>query len=308
MLALLYDFRTWLLNQQWFTSTLLPAMPRSLRWTLRRLYFLPSDFIKRMVGDRDEMVPPHASIFTGSVDDFRSSGEALVRRLAEFGVLAEDSKVLDVGSGMGRVAVGLISYRGGRGSYQGLDIVPAGVKWCRENITSKHESYDFMLADIFNKEYNPTGRLKSSEYEFPFADGTFDLAVLASVFTHMLPEDMRQYVAEVARVLKRGGTCCASFNLLNAESLGAMEAGRSAFRFTCVGPHWVVDVNVPELAVAYEEAYVRHLFEQHGLSCSIHHGWWSGRTGTSRQSPRFFGQDDQDYRYFDQDYVLATKV
>jgi hypothetical protein len=52
------------------------------------------------------------------------------------------------------------------------------------------------------------------------------------IFTHMLPEDMRHYIAEVAQVLKRGGTCCASYNLLDAESLRTMKTGRGAFRFT----------------------------------------------------------------------------
>ena len=146
---------------------------------------------------------------------------------------------------------------GRKGILSGLDIVPSGINWCSEKITSKYPSYTFTLADIFNKEYNPAGRLKASEYRFPFDDETFDLAVLGSVFTHMLPEDMRHYIAEVARVLKRGGTCCASYNLLDAESLRTMEAGLGAFRFTRLGPHWVVDVSVPELAVAYEEDYAR---------------------------------------------------
>jgi hypothetical protein len=55
------------------------------------------------------------------------------------------------------------------------------------------------------------------------------------------------------------------------------------------------------LAVAYEEDDARKLFEEHGLSCTIHHGWWSGRTDTSREPPWFLGQDDPDFRYFDQD-------
>jgi len=86
LLALLYGCRAWLLKQQWFTSRLLAALPRSLRWTLRKLYFLPSDLIERVLNDRDELVPPRSSIFTGSVDDFRSGGEALVRLLPILGV------------------------------------------------------------------------------------------------------------------------------------------------------------------------------------------------------------------------------
>src|SRR4029453_8895583 len=175
LLALLYGCRSWLLKQQWFTSRLLPALPRSLRWRLRKLYFLPSDLIERVLNDPDELVPPRSSIFTGSVDDFRSSGEALVRRLADSGRLTPDSKVLDIGSGMGRVAVALISYRDGSGSSQGLEIAPSGVGWGGGHIPPNHPNYPFRLADIFNKEYNPGGRLKASEYRFPFNDETFDL-------------------------------------------------------------------------------------------------------------------------------------
>ena len=64
----------------------------SLRWTLRKLYFLPSDLIERVLGNRDELVPPRSAIFTGSVDYFKSSGEAFVRRLADSGYLTPDSK------------------------------------------------------------------------------------------------------------------------------------------------------------------------------------------------------------------------
>lgn len=304
----LYNFRNWLLNQQWFTSKLLPALPRPVRWGLRKLYFLPSDVIDRLLGRRDELVPPKSLIFTGAVEDFRPSGDALVRRLVEAGSLTPYSSVLDLGSGMGRIAAALVSYRGDSGRYEGLDIVASGVRWCSENITPQYPSYRFTHADVYNKEYNPGGRIKASEYKLRFDDETFDLVVLASVFTHMLPDDMGRYLSEVARVLKSGGTCCASYNLLDAEALNAMREGRSAFRFTRVGPHWVTDTNVPELAVAYEESYVRDVFQALGLSPSFHRGWWSGRGDLSREPPRFFREGDADFYYFDQDYVLATKV
>ena len=40
----------WLLQQRFFTSTLLPAMPRQLRWALRRAYFAPVDLMERFFG------------------------------------------------------------------------------------------------------------------------------------------------------------------------------------------------------------------------------------------------------------------
>jgi SAM-dependent methyltransferase len=286
----LHALRRRLLSQQWFTSAVLPAIPRPVRWTLRKLYFLPSDLIDRVIGHREEMIPPKSMIFTGSVDDFKSSGEALVHRLVNFGGLTPDSKVLDIGCGMGRVAVALTSYLNANGSYEGFDIVPSGIKWCSDNIASRYPNFHFTLADVYNKEYHPSGRLEPSEYRFPYADETFDLVVLASVFTHMLPGDMEHYIAEISRVLKQGGRCYASYSLINTESRRAMESGQSSLRFKRhSGPSWVVDSKVPELAVGYDEAYVRDLYEQHALSgqCRVYYGSWSGRPPLSSEQSGF---------------------
>ena len=308
LLALLYGCRSWLLKQQWFTSRLLPALPRSLRWTLRKLYFLPSDLIERVLSNRDEFVPPGPRSSRARSTISRVAARPLSVVCTHSGFLTPESKVPGHRFRDGAsVAVALTSYRDGSGSYQGLDIVPSGIKWCSENITSRYPNYTFTLADIFNKEYNPAGRLKASEYRFPFDDETFDLAVLASVFTHMLPDDMRHYIAEVARVLKMGGACCASYNLLDAESLRTMKpvGARSASH-----PRPALGSRRQRTGIGrrVRRGYARSLFEEHGLSCTIHHGWWSGRTDTSREPPWFLDQDDPDFRYFDQDYVLATKV
>jgi SAM-dependent methyltransferase len=295
----MYALRTWLLDQQVFTSTILPAIPRPVRWVLRKVYFFPSDLLERTLGQRDELVPPKSQIFTGSVDDFRASGARLVDRLVGFGCLTPDSKVLDLGCGMGRLAVALTPYLSANGSYEAMDIVPAGIKWCNENIAPAHPNFHFTLADVFNAEYNPNGSLKAREYRFPFPSESFEIVVLVSVFTHMLPADMEQYVAEISRVLKSGGHCFATYSLLNAESEQSMESGHSSLRFKHkVGPYWVVDRKVPELAVAYDEQYVQELYEKHGLSThdSIYYGSWCKR---ARSVDRDSGAS--------QDLVLATK-
>lgn len=41
------DLQGWLLRQRFFTSKVLPAMPRGLRWAMRRGYFAPVDLIER---------------------------------------------------------------------------------------------------------------------------------------------------------------------------------------------------------------------------------------------------------------------
>lgn len=293
----LYGVRRFLLQQQWFTSTVLPRIPRRLRWRLRQLYFLPADMIDGLLGRREELMPPKSKIFTGSVDDFKRSGQALIGRMVDLGCLTPHSKVLDVGSGMGRLAVALTSYLDANGSYEGFDIVPDGIKWCNENITPKYQNIRFTLADVFNKEYHPTGRLSASEYRFPYRDESFDVVVLTSVFTHMLPPEMEHYVAEVSRVLRSGGCCYATYSLMNRDSREAMELGLSSLRFRRHdGPCWTVDPKVPELAIGYDEDYVRSLYEQYSLSenFNVHYGNWSGRP--SLPDPGF-----------SQDIVVATK-
>ncbi len=55
--------------------------------------------------------------------------------------------------------------------------------------------------------------------------------LLTSVFTHMLPQDMDNYLSEVARVLKPDGRCLITYFLLNPESLALIDAEESSFNF-----------------------------------------------------------------------------
>jgi SAM-dependent methyltransferase len=288
----LYGVREYLLGQPFFTSTILPAIPRPLRWALRSAYLFPADVIEGIVGRPTGMVPPRSKMFVGSVGDFESSGELLVRRLIEVAGLTPESSVLDIGSGIGRLAVALTSSMAPEGRYEGIDIVPSGVHWCSESITPRYPTFRFTLADVFNGEYNPNGRVRPTEYRLPYPDATFDLVVLTSVFTHMLPAEKEHYVDEIARVLKPQGRCFATYLLLNPESRRLMEAGASDIRLKhAIGPCAVVDTKVPELAVGYDEDYVRSVYERRGLSTEsgIYYGTWSGREPSSRQAG--LGQD-----------------
>jgi ubiquinone/menaquinone biosynthesis C-methylase UbiE len=118
----------------------------------------------------------------------------------------------------------------------------------------------------YSKQYNPRGKLTSSEYVFPYQDNYFDFALLTSVFTHMLADDMEHYLAEIARTLKVGGRCMISFFLLNADANELMGTGKSSINFehplaSCT----VRNPNVPEDAVAYEESFIRQCFAKYNL-------------------------------------------
>jgi len=90
---------------------------------------------------------------------------------------------------------------------------------------------------------------------------------LSSVFTHMLPDDMEHYVSEMARVMRPGRRCVATFFLLNDQSLAWLEAGKAKVRFDHDhGTHRVSVEETPEAVVAYREEYVLDLFRRHGFT------------------------------------------
>ncbi len=187
-------------------------------------------------------------------------------------------RVLNVGCGVGVLALGLIPRL--TGTYEGFDVHREAVGWCRRAISARHPRFRFQHADLFNTAYNPRGTQTASAYRFPYDDATFDFAYLGSVCTHLLLAEISRYLSELARVLRPGGKCVASYYLLNADSLRGIAAGTSFLPFTpCEEAHGshVVDRHNAGRAIAHPEAVVRDLYATVGLAIEepIYYGrWW----------------------------------
>jgi SAM-dependent methyltransferase len=185
------------------------------------------------------------------------------------------------------MAHSLTGYLSREGSYSGIDILKNGIDWCNANISPAFPNFTFQWVDVLNPKYNPTGRTRAAEYRFPFPEDCFDFVFLTSVFTHMLPEDVANYVREMSRVLKPEGRCFVTFFLLNQESRALIGRGKSTIQFPlrngiCVPE----DERQPEHAMAYDEGHVRELFSSSGIPIMdpIRYGSWCGRsTFTSYQ-------------------------
>ena len=227
----------------------------------------------------DIPVPPKGLMFIGD-GDFKAIGEDFVQYFIELCGLKPNERVLDVGCGVGRMAIPLTKYLDKNGSYEGFDIVKGGIDWCVKNISSKYPGFHFQVADIFNKYYNPGGKYKSCEYKFPYENESFDFIFLTSVFTHMFPQDMENYFSEITRVLRKRGRCFITFFLLNGESLKLIDAKRSAadFKYVFEG-YYTTDKNTPEAAIGYDEHFIRKLYDKYGLIIEepIRYGSWCGR-------------------------------
>jgi SAM-dependent methyltransferase len=224
--------------------------------------------------------PAHLRIYyygTWNPDAFARHCDVTRAELVTRG-LRPEHRVLDIGSGIGNLAIGLRDYLHG---YDGLEIHPEAVAWCQRAITRRHPSFRFHRADLASRAYNPRGAVSAAEYRFPFPDQSFDFIFLASVFTHMLPDAVAHYLHEISRLLAPGGTCVSSFFLLNDETRVGVEAGRSFMSFGVQHPSTLCrlhDATVPEAAVALEEEFVRRVCEQTGLAIrDVRRGrWWSG--------------------------------
>ena len=222
---------------------------------------------------------PDLSICFGG-GDYAESARMLLDFFIRHADLKPHERVLDVGCGVGRAAWGLAGYLNAQGSYHGFDIFPPGVDWCRENLAPRLPNFEFRTVDVFSGVYNPTASASAESFRFPYADASFDLVLLVSVFTHMLPADMAGYLAEIARVLAPGGRMFATYYLMNDAVRRLRRTVGSNPDFTRrYGRFWGADPASKEAAVAYEESLVRAMLAREGLGlATLLPGRWCGRS------------------------------
>ncbi|MBD0268718.1 MAG: class I SAM-dependent methyltransferase [Cyanobacteria bacterium Co-bin8] len=225
--------------------------------------------------------------------DFHKIGFNFLKLFVHLGSLSPNAIVLDIGSGVGRMAIPLTQYISSQGRYEGLEIYEPAVTWCKEAISSKYPNFEFQHADIYNGHYNPSGNYDPATFKFPYRDSTFDFVFLTSVFTHLMKESADNYLSEISRVLKPEGTCFSTFFLLNSESQKLIADGKSSCSFIDKGDgSMIVSTSDPESAVAYDEEVIRQAHKINNLAIeSIYYGAWPGRD--------FFA----DY----QDIIVSTK-
>lgn len=235
-----------------------------------------ADLLDTASGRRDRLTPPRRlSLYVGH-GDFRATGEeflGLFRRLAD---LKPDDRVLDIGCGIGRMARVLVPVLKPPGSYDGFDIAEPGIRWCQAHYGDTPAPFRFEHANVHNSVYNPSGRDTPETYTFPYDDGSFDLAIATSVFTHLLPDAADHYLAQAARVLAPEGRLFATwFALEHSDSPPPPFQADPA-----LAPALVSDRAAPETAVGYPQEWLRERLDANGLELgAIHSGSWRSDHG-----------------------------
>ncbi|MGP0064333.1 MAG: class I SAM-dependent methyltransferase [Isosphaeraceae bacterium] len=221
-----------------------------------------------------------------SEEDVRLIGGGFIGNSCEFlsffiqlAGIDPDSDVLDVGCGFGRMAYMLAHYLNPTARYEGFDIIEHLIEWAQRSITPSFPNFNFQRVDVYNKCYNRTGTLMSSEYRFPYPNDSFDLVFLSSVFTHMMAPDIRHYLDEIHRVLRPGGRCLTSCFLLNEESTPLVRDGKGQIPLVHPAEEcFVKDPELPEDAVGFEESKMLEWIEDRDFIVNgTYYGSWCDR-------------------------------
>jgi len=250
---------------------LLKAMARYLRW-------LPTDLRQR--GD-EGLMPPRRLSFVGR-GDFERTGNEYLAHFQELGDLQPGDRVLDMGCGIGRMAIPLMGCLDDSGSYAGFDVGRAMIRWCQREISGRRPDFEFEWAPVYNQKYNPFGSIAGAEFRFPYEDGSFDFVFATSLFTHLVRAETEHYLRETARVLRPGGTCLLTVFALDEQAEREMAAGRTSFDFRHpIEGGFTTDPSQPEEAIAFAAADLREMLTAAALEVRepIHFGLWSNHSG-----------------------------
>lgn len=189
-------------------------------------------------------------------------------------------RILDVGCGCGLMPLYLKNYLDEAGSYAGVDLHYPSINWCTRHISSRQPNFQFKHIDVKSLAYNPKGKQSADDFTFPYDSGSFDVILLKSVFTHLRPAEVENYLKEVARLLKADGRCLATFFLLSQEQELLAAKASNTLKFSYGDRPWrYVYEHSPESACAYDESFVLSLLEKHDLTLQrpAYYGSWSGR-------------------------------
>jgi SAM-dependent methyltransferase len=239
--------------------------------------------IERLAGyirrNRFLPIPPSEKNFVGD-GDFIAVGVEFLKWFVRIGELTPQDRVLDIGCGIGRMALPLTQFLD-TGTYDGVDVATEGVEWCTANISPHYENFRFHHLDLAHPLYNPSGALQTDDVQLPFESGAFDFIFMTSVVTHLTAAEVRAYAREIRRLLAPGGRCFVTTFMLNGPAREGLQAGRGVLPFdgAALEREIYAYADNPSAAVAFDEDFLLSIFLTFGLRRTRPpvYGRWSGR-------------------------------
>ncbi|OED43998.1 hypothetical protein AB833_02625 [Chromatiales bacterium (ex Bugula neritina AB1)] len=224
---------------------------------------LPPNHLRVRVGVGNKLFNNHAHCLLSGFNfwiDLFSNGRC-----------ALDSSIVELGCGYGRKAAHLKNYsiQGDEftGSYLGIDVDDELLEYAKNAFTdgskftfqkSPHSSRTYGSRDMADLVEGVTCRIECH-------DDSQDLVYSTSLFTHLLEEELKNYVEESYRVLKPGAVM--QMNVFVYEFLHRSGNLGSRFKFKHrKGNAYIESLDFPEAAVAYSSIFLESLCAEIGFS------------------------------------------
>lgn len=244
----------------------------------------PLDSLFRRMNGLAAYPPLHLRRHVGALGaGFNGPGYEFVAYLRLLSRLRDGERLWDLGCGCGLLEIALHDL-GWRGRLVGTDIHRPCVEWARRHLARRLAGHDFVHMDVYSAAYWPRGRSSAREWLRSFDDRGFDVVVAKSLFTHVLPDELGDYLEAVASRMGSGGRGLLTFFVLpeGGEALpGAPGRSRLSFHaYAEDGRCAVRSRRAPTAAVAYEWDFLRALLMKSGFRAegiSLRPGAWSGR-------------------------------
>ncbi|MEL6111371.1 MAG: class I SAM-dependent methyltransferase [Pseudomonadota bacterium] len=173
---LLFRYHEWRMARQPGVATVPPTDAAGLP--------LPSAYLMTLVAGE----PDWQRFLEGGRDQARTIAELVTRHDGNF---QDAERLLDLGCGCGRIIRHMPAHSAA--ALYGVDYNPRLVRWCAQNLPGT----------FARNQLTPP---------LDYPDGHFDAVWLLSVFTHLRLETQNQWLAELARVVRPGGTVIVTFH------------------------------------------------------------------------------------------------
>ena len=212
--------------------------------------------------ERGALPVPDPALHMVGGDEGGLRGLKQLALLEHFG-LEPSASVLEIGCGLGRLSYELASFLDLDGRYTGFDVSPDAIEWLNEHYAPRLANFQFDFVDVANPRFHASGVADAHDVQFQYPDAAFDMVCAFEVFMHLPLDGVRNYISEIARVLRPGGCAVLTFMTIWEPGAEPVYQGRP---FVDIGGG--VHTRFPEeqaLSMGYEVELIRELFLASGL-------------------------------------------
>jgi SAM-dependent methyltransferase len=247
--------------------------------------------VKHLLALPEAQLPPvwmMNKIGSHSAQHFKNTASWSFVELVRRGKLSSLSRVIDIGSGCGRLAIPF-SLLIKEGEYFGTDVFEDGITWCTENVTPANPKFKFFLQKVENNYYFGGDIKPSSNISLNFApDASIDFTFAISVFTHLVEADAARYFREIARCLKPDGLAYLTAFIIDKSFGDFVKRTGLHTAVTEVSPGHYQAYEGQDFFAGYTFDRWRELLEQAGLEISgFDPGTWAEKRGAMHYQDTF---------------------